>query len=247
MTTETHHHTNRCYWSPGDAGWNCDGGGSERVLVDVRDMIVVHTAMLREFRLAPAAVRRTEAGDRRRARVVSGHLRFLTELLHHHHAGEDELLWPTLRARTSASAHRLIDDVEAQHVEIDVALRRGEELLDAWAQAPDAGRREQLAAALEHLHAVLKDHLDLEERALLPLAAGALTEGEWHAIGEAAVAAMPKPALALAFGMFAYEGEPEVLRAMVASAPPVPRTLLPLVAPRLYARRAKAVHGTAKP
>ena len=27
-------------------------------LVDTRDMVVVHTAMLREFRLAPAAVRR---------------------------------------------------------------------------------------------------------------------------------------------------------------------------------------------
>jgi hypothetical protein len=30
---------------------------SDRPLVDVRDMIVVHTAMLREFRLAAAAVR----------------------------------------------------------------------------------------------------------------------------------------------------------------------------------------------
>ena len=76
----------------------------ERALVDVRDMIVVHTAMLREFRLAPAAVRRTLPGDRSRARAVAGHVRFLCDLLHHHHEGEDELLWPTLRSRTPPSA-----------------------------------------------------------------------------------------------------------------------------------------------
>ena len=58
---------------------------------------------------------------------------------------------------------------------------------------------------------------------------------------------MPKPALALAFGMFTYEGDPVVLRAMLASAPLVPRTLLPLIAPRLYARRARRIHGTARP
>lgn len=43
------------------------------------------------------------------------------------------------------------------------------------------------------------------------------------------------------------EGEPEVLRDMLRSAPLVPRTLLPLIARRLYARRARSVHGTTRP
>jgi hemerythrin-like domain-containing protein len=247
MTSDAHTHTNRCWWNPDEARWVCRGDAEDRVLVDVRDMIVVHTALLREFRLAPAAVRRTAAGDRRRARVVSGHLRFVCDLLHHHHEGEDELLWPPLRSRTPASAGPLLDDAEAQHAGLDAALTEVGELTTRWERSPDGSLRDQLAAALEKLHALLAEHLDLEERALLPLAAAALTQAEWHAIGEQAAAAMPKPALALAFGMFAYEGDPEVLRTMLASAPAVPRKLVPLVAPHLYARRARRVHGTPTP
>ena len=58
---------------------------------------------------------------------------------------------------------------------------------------------------------------------------------------------MPKPVLVLAFGMFAYEGDPDVLRAMLSSAPAVPRFVVPRIAPRVYARRARGVHGTRTP
>jgi hypothetical protein len=34
---------------------------------------------------------------------------------------------------------------------------------------------------------------------------------------------------------------------MLAAAPAVPRVLVPLIAPRLYARHAARVHGTARP
>ncbi len=61
------------------------------------------------------------------------------------------------------------------------------------------------------------------------------------------VAALPKSALLLSFGMFTYEGDAEVLRDMLKSAPPPARVLLPLIAPRVYARRARRVHGTARP
>ena len=250
MTFDTHEHTNRCWWSPDQAAWVCQPDPApqgDQTLVDVRDMIVVHTAMLREFRLAPAAVRRTTPGDRKQARAVTAHLRFVCDMLHHHHAGEDELLWPKLRARTSAAAGAVIDDVEAQHTDIDAALREVTALLDTWAVQPDVGSADQLGAHLDKLHALLRDHLDLEERALLPLAASVLTDTEWHAIGAAAAASMPKPLLALAFGMFAYEGDPAVIATMLQAAPPVPRMLLPRIAPRLYARRCQTIHGTARP
>lgn len=247
-----HAHSHRCRWSPRQASWVCPGGGpAEAVtaepLVDVRDMIVAHTAMLREFRLAPAAVTRTTPGDRRRAAAVAAHIRFVCDLLHHHHEGEDALLWPKLRERTTPDALGVIEEAEAQHYALDVALSRVGILRQAWTDNPDGARREQLAEQLEALHALLREHLDLEERALLPLAAMVLTHAEWHAIGDAAVAAIPKAALPLAFGMFAYEGDPAVLTDMLAMAPPVPRRLLPLIAPRVYARRARRVHGSARP
>ncbi len=257
MTNDTHQHTTRCWWSPDQARWVCRGSmpcdiasvdlAVDLPLVDVRDMIVVHTAMLREFRLAPAAVTRTPPGDRKQARVVAGHLRFLCDMLHHHHAGEDELLWPKLRERTPGASGRVIEEVEAQHRDIDAALTVVEQVRDAWPAQARATDRDLLAAHLDRLYASLSDHLDLEERELLPLAAGALTEAEWNAIGEAAVAAMPKPARVLAFGMFAYEGDPAVLRGMLKTAPPPARIVLPHVAPRAYARRARRIHGTPRP
>lgn len=61
-------------------------------------------------------------------------------------------------------------------------------------QGPDTANRDTLSGELGTLHEHLTEHLDLEERAILPLAASVLTDAEWHAIGDAAVAAMPKSA-----------------------------------------------------
>ncbi len=53
--------------------------------------------------------------------------------------------------------------------------------------------------------------------------------------------------LPLAFGMFAYERDPAVLRDMLRTAPALPRFLLPRIAPRVFTRRAVQVHGTPRP
>ena len=104
-----------------------------------------------------------------------------------------------------------------------------------------------LAGRLTALHAALEPHLRSEERDVLPLAATCLSAAEWHAIGEAGFAATPRRALATVFGMFMYEGDPAVLRSMLAPAPAVPRLLLPLIAPLAYAHLCRRVHGTRQP
>jgi hypothetical protein len=105
----SHQHSTACWWDHRQARWTCERSPRHSAPdpleldqdrhVDVRDMIVVHTALLREFRLAPAAVERVTTGDRRQARRVGRHLDLLCTLMHHHHAGEDELLWPVLSPR----------------------------------------------------------------------------------------------------------------------------------------------------
>jgi hypothetical protein len=249
-----HEHTRHCWWDADGAHWNCLTAGAveppdagDRPLVDVRDMLVVHTALLREFRLAPAAVARAALAGGRSVDLVDRHLGLLCDLLHHHHAGEDALLWPLLRARLPETAAVLVETVEAQHAGLDDSLRRVTAARNCWRERRDASSRDALVDQLRTLHSLLSEHLDAEERTVLPVAATLLTGAEWHAIGEAAVAAMPKSTLPLTFGMFAYEGDPEVLTDMLRTAPPLPRLLLPRIAPRVYARRAIQVHGTARP
>jgi hemerythrin-like domain-containing protein len=238
-----HAHDSRCWWNHEQARWICPSDRSPAV--DVRDMLVVHTALLREFRLAPMAVTRTATDDRKQIARVCEHLRLLCDLLHHHHHGEDTLLWPKLQARVPTTVAGVFDDIAAQHEELDQTVSDVRARLETWTTDPPAG--DALADALTRLHDLLRDHLDLEERAVLPLAAMAVTEQEWQAVGEAAVAALPKSLLPLTFGMFAYEGDPAVLAGMLRAAPLVPRKVLPKIAPRVYARRARRVHGTATP
>lgn len=215
--------------------------------VDVRDMLVVHTALLREFRLLSGAVRRVPVGAVRQAAVVDRHLGFVSDLLHHHHTGEDAHLWPPLRERLPQSALALVEQAESQHAGIEAALERVSRARPVWTAGADAAARDALADAVEELHAALAEHLDAEERTLLPLAAVHLSPREWGAIGEAAAASTPKSAMPLLFGMFSYEGDPEVIRQMIGHAPPPARVVVPRIAPRTYARRAKQVYGTATP
>jgi hypothetical protein len=244
-----HHHSTRCWWDATQARWVCPRPAPEpeRPPVDIRDMLVVHTALLREFRLAPDAVARVPAGARRRAATVDRHLGLLCDLLHHHHAGEDELLWPPLRDRAPARAAALLDVAEAQHAGLDAALERVRDARRSWLGACDPGSREELVDALRTMHGLLAEHLDTEERTLLPLASAHLTEAQWRAVGEAGAAAIAKSQMLLVFGMFAYEGDPEVLATMLAEAPAPVRVVVPHLAPRLYARRAARVHGTPRP
>jgi len=250
-----HRHTTNCFWSHERGGWVCamarSGSGtadeSDRPLVDVRDMLVVHTALLREFRLAPGAVARVPAGARARAATVDRHLNLLCDLLRHHHTGEDELLWPTLRTRLPAQALAQLDEAEAQHAAIDQALQHVGTSCCSWVERVDADSRDMLVEALQTLHRLLAEHLDAEERTLLPLAAAHLTDPEWRAVGEAGAAAIPKSKMPLVFGMFSYEGDPDVLAGMAKAAPALPRLVVPLIASRVYARRATQVHGTPRP
>jgi hemerythrin-like domain-containing protein len=216
-------------------------------LVDVRDMIVVHTALLREFRLAPGVVQHVDPGDRRRARLVEQHLDLLCSLMHHHHQGEDDLLWPVLGPRLSPSGNAQLAVAEAQHAGIEQALDRVARARQSWAVAVDESSRDALVDALVALHGLLAEHLAFEEQNLLPLVAADLSEAEWQAVGEAGAKSVPKSRMMLVLGMFAYEGDPEVLAAMLAAAPPPVRLLVPRVAPRVYARYAARIHGTRTP
>lgn len=215
--------------------------------VDVREMIVVHTAMLREFRLLPDAVRAVPQGDVRRARPVVDHVRFMLDMLHHHHESEDILLWPPLRKRATLAEVALIDDGEGQHEELAQAIETTVAALDGWAGTANTEDRATTAAGIERVHNSLEAHLDFEERRLLPLVSTLLTHEEWAAISEVARSAVPPKQRTLALGMFLYEGDPAVVASMMSGAPMLVRKVVSILGRRAYAAHARAMYGTATP
>jgi len=214
---------------------------------DTRDMLVVHDSIRRQFGAAPALVRGVAVGDTDRAAVVADHVDLLGALLHHHHAGEDRLLWPVLQPRVPADLAATVTRMEHQHEGIAAAQQAVTAHVRAWRAGAGGSDREALAAALEDLFGRITEHLAAEEQHILPLAARHMTAAEWQRLGEEGMAGLPARQLPLVFGMVMYDADPEVIRGILAHAPLVPRLLMPHLGPRVYSRYARRLHGTTTP
>ena len=216
-------------------------------VVDTRDMLVVHGAVRREWSLAPGLVRAVEAGDTRRAEVVAGHLDYQTAFLHHHHQGEDRLLWPVLLPRVPEAVAPVLLALEADHAGIAETQARVTAALTRWREGAGTEDREALARALDELLVQITEHLTAEEANALPLCALLLSPVEWHRLGQEGMAGLPKRQLPLALGSLMHGADPQVIRMMLSHLPLPVRIVLPRLARRAYARYALTVHGTATP
>jgi hypothetical protein len=61
-------------------------------------MVLVHRLFRRELGNASDVIGGVAAGDVKRSGLVAGHLGHMVAGLHHHHAAENELVWPKLHA-----------------------------------------------------------------------------------------------------------------------------------------------------
>lgn len=215
--------------------------------VDTRDMLVVHDAVRHGWGLAPGLVRAVEAGDIRRAEVVADHLDFMAAMLHHHHEGEDRVLWPVLLPRVPEAVAPALLALEADHAGIAETQTRVTSALTRWRAGAGAEDREALARALDEFLVQVMEHLAAEETNALPLCASLLSPAEWHRLGQEGMAGLPKRQLPLALGTLMHGADPQVITMMLSHLPLPARILLPRLARRAYARYALAVYGTATP
>ena len=216
-------------------------------VVYTRDMLVVHGAVRREWGLAPGLVRAVEAGDTRRAEVVAGHLDYQTAFLHHHHQGEDRLLWPVLLPRVPEAVAPVLHALEADHAGIAETQARVTAALTRWREGAGTEDREALARALDELLVQITEHLVAEEANALPLCASLLSPAEWHRLGQEGMAGLPKRQLPLALGSLMHGADPQVITMMLRHLPLPARIVLPRLARRAFARYALTIHGTATP
>ncbi len=211
--------------------------------VDTWEMNLVHRVFRREFRLLPAVVRAVAPGDRARAAELGAHLTRLTTGLHHHHTGEDELLWPLLLQRVALRAD-LVHRMEAQHGRLDTLLQRIDALLPVWVAEAAPGERDALAELLAQASAALDEHLADEENEILPLVAEHLSEAEWHALGERGKKHLPKDhRVFLLLGAILEEATPWEEREFLGMMPAPARWAWKLVGRSVYNRSRRRIHG----
>lgn len=206
------------------------------VRTDTWDMIVVHRVFRREFRMAPALIRAVAPGDTARAAVLADHFANVTTGLHHHHTGEDEMVWPLMLARASMHAD-LINRMEAQHERLHAPLAEIDSLLPRWRSSASATDRDALADLFAQASVALDEHLADEEREMLPLIEQHLTPAEWHAVGERGKAVIPPGKMALVFlGSILEEATPAEKKRFLAELPLPARLLWRLFGDRVYAQ-----------
>jgi hemerythrin-like domain-containing protein len=214
---------------------------------DTRVMGLIHTIFRREFRLAGEVVRGVAPGDRARAAVVANHLQLVHDNLHHHHEAEDKHLWPLLLARVPDELAPLVHLMEQQHAQVGVLMEQVAARLPAWRAHARATDRDVLADLHDRLYLHLVEHLDAEEERLLPIAARAVTQEEWEAMGAAARSGTPRSQSLLVLGMIVQDGNPDLVSVMLSGAPAPVRWLLPRLGRRAYRRHARAVYGNPSP
>jgi hemerythrin-like domain-containing protein len=212
--------------------------------IDVRDMAIVHAGFRRGYSESAQLVRAAPAPSPERVTFLADHIDFGLQLLHVHHEGEDELLYPKLVERAPEQA-QMTADVEHEHVVIKTALDAASAACATWRQRPSPATGEALAASLDELNAVAQHHLDDEEQKIVPLAAVTVTQQEWDALGKHAVAQIPRNKRGIAFGMM-LEPLSDADRAHMMGVLPAPvRMLAPLMIERPWKKyAAKLRNGT---
>ena len=202
---------------------------------DVNEMVVIHRVFRREFAAVPQLVRRTPAGDTARARVVADHLRLIMGGLHMHHTGEDVVLWPLLLQRATPSTE-LVETMQRQHPRVDEYAAQLAPLAEAWSRGPTAVRGEQLAQLVEQFAESLLEHLDLEEREILPLVTRHISASEWDSLGEHGKDSMSARQLPLMFGAILEEADDEERQRMLSHLPAPLRVVMRTIGARQYRR-----------
>ncbi len=215
-------------------------------LCDTTDMVIVHRMFRRECALLPQLVAAVPPGDLARARTVAGHAREVLDMLHHHHLGEDELLWPRLSARTPFHAD-LLARMDSQHQGLAVLLEHAATSFTAWQNAPTAPTSTALTALLEQLSAGLNEHFDEEEAAVLPIVERVITAAEYQEVGQRGLVSIPLTRRLVVLGSLLEGATPQERTDFLAAVPAPARLAYRLIGVRQHRHETTRLRGPLQP
>ena len=210
--------------------------------IDVREMAIVHRMFRNGYEESARLVRAAPAPSPGRVTFLADHIDFGIAMLHVHHEGEDELLYPKLIERVPEQAP-MTEQVEHEHLLIKTALDEASAACAAWRQRPSAETGEALAASLDHLNEVVQPHLDDEEQKVVPLAAVTLTQQEWDAMGKRGMNSVPRNKRGIAAGMMLEPLDANDRAYMMKHVPAPVRLLFPLMVERPWKKYAATLRN----
>lgn len=149
-------------------------------LTDTRDMNWVHDAFRRALTDAPGQIA-SVGDDTERAQNLASYLGEVLWLLHAHHEGEDELLYPLLADRVPESKD-LFSRMEAQHAAVALKLAAAQAAAERFGKSGSTEDGAVLTSALRSLLDEVGGHLAEEEEEVVPIASRTVTPEEWGAL-----------------------------------------------------------------
>jgi len=205
---------------------------AEEAPADVGFMLAMHNAFRRDLAGLAQDAGATPSVDERFRREWDA----FRDRLHRHHAAEDDDLWPVLRARLTSPADLASVD---QMVEEHQALARAMDDVDQALSAPlDSGTgSDSLIGAVDRLNRTVRDHLDHEEREVLPLVERHLSRADWRSFLVTERRQTPPRERPDFLGWVLDQAGPDDARAVLAELPPPGRLAYRYVIGPRYRRR----------
>jgi hemerythrin-like domain-containing protein len=145
---------------------------------DTSEMIRVHD-VFRDTLSAAKSLVGDATDDAQRVALIGNFYANILDFLAVHHEGEDELLYPLLVERCPDAA--FVSRVGDQHHDVEDLIAASRSALAVWTPGDDASGS-AFAESLTALGARLEEHLDDEEREILPLCEEHITMPEWGAL-----------------------------------------------------------------
>ena len=153
---------------------------------DLMPMYLMHHAFRRDLTAFAVAVAGTSVADRSSWRALARRWGQFARVLHLHHAGEDEILWPLLLEKVDRAGdpggRATMEAMEAEHEEIDPLLSGCAEGLNLLAAGGDADTRAALIVRMTATRERLGHHLGHEESDAMALVQRHLAPAEWDAL-----------------------------------------------------------------
>lgn len=211
---------------------------------DTQDMVVIHNVFRRNFAALPTAVRAVPDGDTERAARVVAFVDEMTVALHHHHSGEDELMWPRLLDRVPTD-RALVLRMEEQHERIGELVARVESQAREFAAVASPESGAHLAETLTALTGALDEHLAEEEARILPLVEQVMSAAEWAELGDRGRESIPEERRLVFLGFMLHGATDQQRRAILSEVPLPGRLAWRLLGRRAFAREYRGIYGVA--